>query len=180
MKIVSKLLSDILLLKPDKVISKGFDEISFSNMELAKVGISTKFVQENESQSGRNVLRGLHYQIQHPQGKLIRVVFGAIFDVVVDLRKSSDFFGRATSFELSAENGLLVWIPPGHAHGFYVTSEDAIVIYSVTDYRFPEFERTLLWSDSDLNIDWPFEVEKPILSEKDASGLLFKEIEVFN
>ena len=180
MKIVSNLLSDILLLKPDMTSTKECIEFSLSDCELADVGITSRFVQNNESQSVKNVLRGLHYQIQHPQGKLIRVVSGAIFDVAVDLRRSSDSFGKYTSFELSEKNGLIAWVPPGHAHGFYVIGNNAQVLYNVTEYRFPEFERTLLWCDPALGIDWPINSEVPFISDKDAVGLRFRDIEVYN
>ena len=175
MKIISKLMLDVLLLEPTKNNEDGVLSIGHSKSDLAKVGIHYDFVQENESLSYKNVLRGLHYQITHPQGKLIRVVSGSIFDVVVDMRRSSPFFGKSTFFSLSHENELLAWIPPGYAHGFYVTSDYAKIIYNVTDYRVQESERTLLWSDKELGIEWPICEDSPILSEKDASGHLFQD-----
>lgn len=142
--------------------------------------MDVKFVQDNHSRSGKNVLRGLHYQIQHPQGKLVRVVAGTTIDVVVDLRKSSKTFGQSALFEISANKGLLAWIPLGCAHGLYVPSDYANVLYSVTDYRFAEFERTLLWSDPALHIDWPLLSGDSVLSDKDRGGVLFSEGELIN
>jgi dTDP-4-dehydrorhamnose 3,5-epimerase len=175
MKIVSNLLMDILLLKPTTKKENGIITSNFSNKDLNEIGISAKFVQENESFSYNNVLRGLHYQLVHPQGKLIRVVSGSIFDVVVDLRRSSPYFGKSVSYNLTAENGILAWIPPGYAHGFYVTSDKAKIIYNVTDFRFIEYEKTLLWSDKELGIKWPIGDKPPIISEKDAKGHFLKE-----
>jgi dTDP-4-dehydrorhamnose 3,5-epimerase len=183
MKIISRLMLDVLLLEPSKKNEEGVQTMVFSKGDLAKVGIHSEFVQENESLSYKNVLRGLHYQITHPQGKLIRVVSGSIFDAVVDIRRSSPFFGKSTCFSLSDENGLMAWIPPGYAHGFYVTSDYAKIIYNVTDYRVQESERTLLWSDKVLGIEWPIGENSPLLSEKDANGHLFqdfKDVVVFN
>lgn len=166
---------DVLLLKPSKKNEEGVQTMVISKGDLAEVGIHSEFVQENESLSYKNVLRGLHYQITHPQGKLIRVVSGSIFDAVVDIRRSSPFFGKSACFSLSDENGLMAWIPPGYAHGYYVTSDCTKIIYNVTDYRVQESERTLLWSDKVLGIDWPIEGDSPILSEKDANGHLFQD-----
>ena len=174
MQIVNRFLSEILLIKPNINDSDNIFEITFSTNELKKLGIEYEFVQDNESFSDKNVLRGLHYQINHPQGKLIQVIEGEIFDFVVDMRKSSPTFGLSTSFILSSENHLLAWVPPGFAHGFYVMGNKALVNYKVTDYRYPEYERTLLWSDPLLGIVWPFKNQKPILSEKDATGKLLK------
>jgi dTDP-4-dehydrorhamnose 3,5-epimerase len=175
-EIVDRLSNGILVLQP----SEQSDElIRWTSGDLAAVGIDAIFVQDNQSRSTKNVLRGLHYQIYHPQGKLIKVLAGAVFDVAVDLRKSSPTFGQIASYELSARNGLLAWIPPGFAHGFYVTSEYADVLYSVTDYRFAEHERTLLWNDEDLHIDWPLIGQQPVLSEKDRVGMKFKMADVY-
>jgi dTDP-4-dehydrorhamnose 3,5-epimerase len=179
MQIVNSLLSEILLIKPNIIKSDNIFEITFSSDELKKLGIDYKFIQENEIFSNKNVLRGLHYQIIHPQGKLIQVIEGEIFDFVVDMRKSSPTFGLSTSFILSSENNLLAWIPPGFAHGFYVLGNKALINYKVTDYRYPEYERTLLWSDPILGIVWPFENQMPILSEKDADGKLLKFCELY-
>ena len=179
MKIISKLLLDILLLEPTTKEEHGIITSSFSSKDLSEIGVSAHFVQENESTSFSNVLRGLHYQINRPQGKLIRVITGSIFDVVVDLRPTSPYFGKSASYTLSAENGLLAWIPPGYAHGFYVTSDQAKIIYNITDFRFQQYERTLLWSDKILGINWPIGDKIPILSEKDAKGHLFKNLDTF-
>ena len=180
MKLIDRYLTDVLLLKPDLTTSKEGSQLCWSDLDLAAFGINAKFLQDNHSRSVNNVLRGLHYQINHPQGKLIRVITGSIIDAVVDLRKSSKTYGQSMLFKVSAENGLLVWVPPGFAHGFYVTSDDAEVVYSVTDYRFAEFERTLLWSDPTLNISWPLLSDDPIISDKDRLGLLFGNAELFD
>jgi len=159
--------------------SRGFFLESFNEQKFVdKVGIKAKFVQDNHSQSQHNVLRGLHYQIIQPQGKLVRVVVGSIFDVAVDIRKSSPTFGQWVGYELSAENQAQIWIPPGFAHGFLVVSEVAEVIYKTTDYYCPQGERTLLWNDPDIGINWPLSAP-PILSAKDEVGKTFKEIELF-
>ena len=180
MKIVSRYLDDLLVLEPTISIHELSTETSITCKDLHRLGITAKFVQENHSRSIKNVLRGLHYQIACPQGKLIRVVSGSIFDVAVDLRRTSPNFGKATNFVLSEENGQLVWIPPGYAHGFLVTSDAADVIYSVTDYRYPEHERTLLWSDPDLAINWPLAGDPPILSERDRIGLPYAQTELYD
>jgi dTDP-4-dehydrorhamnose 3,5-epimerase len=179
MKIVKRFLTDVLLLEPERIISPGSMQVTWAYSELATFGVTAKFVQDNHSRSEQNVLRGLHYQIQHPQGKLIRVTTGCIIDAAVDLRKSSKTFGETALFELSADNGLLAWIPPGFAHGFYVTSNTADLLYSVTDYRFAEFERALLWSDPTISISWPLLTDMPILSDKDRVGKKFADAEVY-
>lgn len=145
---------------------------------LDKTEIQAEFVQDNHSRSGQHVLRGLHYQIQQPQGKLVRVVVGAVFDVAVDLRKSSGTFGRWTGCFLTAESKQQIWIPPGFAHGFLVISDIAEVLYKTTDYYAPEHQRCLLWNDPDLTIAWPL-TAPPVLSARDQTGQLFKEAEVF-
>lgn len=144
----------------------------------AATGIDAAFVQDNHSRSAKNVLRGLHYQIRQPQGKLVRVTAGEIFDVVVDLRKSSPTFGQWISTVLSGENKRMFWIPPGFAHGFLVVSEFAEVLYKTTDYWAPEHERCIAWDDPQLNIRWPLPGE-PILSAKDQKGTAFAAAEVF-
>jgi dTDP-4-dehydrorhamnose 3,5-epimerase len=145
---------------------------------MAEMGIRERFVQDNHSCSSQNVLRGLHYQIQHPQGKLVRVVAGEIFDVAVDLRIKSPALGRWHGVTLSANNNQMLWVPPGLAHGFLVLSESAQVLYKTTDFYYPEFERTLAWNDPDLNIAWQLKGE-PIVSAKDALGVSFKDAEKF-
>jgi dTDP-4-dehydrorhamnose 3,5-epimerase len=140
--------------------------------------VDVQFVQDNHSRSARGVLRGLHYQIQRPQGKLVRATVGAVYDVVVDVRKSSPTFGKWLGFELSAQNKLSVWIPPGYAHGFLVTSDYAEFQYKTTEYWAPEHERCIFWSDPDLAIPWPLE-GRPILARKDEEGRRLAEAEVY-
>ncbi len=174
MEIISRLLEDILVLKPNISISEYSNDYLIRSLDLHTHGITENFVQDNHSRSEKNVLRGLHYQIGHPQGKLIRVVAGSIFDVVVDLRRSSPNFGKAATIVLTEQDELIVWIPPGFAHGFLVLTDSADVFYSVTDYRYPEYERTIAWSDPKLAIDWPLK-GVPILSEKDHNALPFNQ-----
>jgi dTDP-4-dehydrorhamnose 3,5-epimerase len=171
---------DVLLLEP-KVFSdeRGYFFESFNARDFREAtGLQVEFVQDNHSMSVQGVLRGLHYQIQHPQGKLMRAVRGSVFDVAVDLRKSSATFGHWTGALLSAENRRQLWIPPGFAHGFLTLSDSAEVLYKTTDYWYPEHERTLLWNDPALDIDWPFEGQ-PQLAAKDVAGTPFGECEVF-
>jgi dTDP-4-dehydrorhamnose 3,5-epimerase len=179
MKVLESPLNGALVLEP-KVFgdARGFFLESYNEQAFAAIGIKEKFVQDNHSCSARGVLRGLHYQIQKPQGKLIRVVSGEVLDVFLDLRKSSPTFGRWHSARLSGENKLLAWIPAGFAHGFHVLSESAHVLYKTTDFYAPELERTILWNDPDLNIQWENQ-EEPTLSEKDRQGMPFKAAEVF-
>lgn len=147
---------------------------------FAENGIDYDFVQDNHSKSSQGILRGLHYQIEQTQGKLVRVVEGAVFDVAVDMRASSPTFGQWVGYELSAENKKMLWVPPGFAHGFYVTSESAEFVYKCTDYYAPEHERSLLWNDADIAIDWPLVNGKgPILSGKDAEAPSFADAEKF-
>jgi dTDP-4-dehydrorhamnose 3,5-epimerase len=144
----------------------------------AVTGAARSFVQDNQSISVRNVLRGLHYQIERPQGKLVRAIVGEVFDVAVDLRRSSPTFGRWTAVRLSSENRLMLWIPEGCAHGFLALSEHAELLYKTTDYYAPEHERSIVWNDPDLAIAWPVEVP-PILSARDARGARFRDAELF-
>jgi dTDP-4-dehydrorhamnose 3,5-epimerase len=157
---------------------RGFFLESYNERVFKSLGIETHFVQDNHSCSQRGVLRGLHYQIQQPQGKLIRVLQGEIFDVAVDLRKSSPDFGKWTGVRLSKENRRMLWIPSQFAHGFLVLSETAEVAYKATDYYAPQWERSLLWNDPDIGIEWP-QSEELILSEKDRNGCRFSEAEVY-
>jgi len=171
---------DVLLLTP-RVFGddRGFFFESYNQKTLADVaGVTAPFVQDNHSRSSQNVLRGLHYQIRQPQGKLMRAIAGEIFDVAVDIRRSSPTFGRFTAQKLSAENKRMLWIPPGFAHGFLVLSESAEVLYKTTDYYAPDHERTLLWNDPDLAIPWPL-AGHPILSGKDKNGMPLKKAELF-
>lgn len=181
MKILPTEIPDVLLIEP-KVFSdaRGFFYESFNQRVFAdKTETVAEFVQDNHSSSVRNVLRGLHYQIQQPQGKLIRVAVGEIFDVAVDLRKSSPTFGQWVGYQLSAENYLQLWIPPGFAHGFLVLSPVAEVLYKTTDYYAPQYDRCILWNDPDLAIAWPLDGETPILSAKDQAGQPFKTADIF-
>ena len=159
---------------------RGFFFESYNERAFAQAtGIAAKFVQDNHSRSVKNTVRGLHYQIQQPQGKLVRVVAGEIFDVVVDLRRSSPTFGRWSGHHLSAENKNMLWIPAGFAHGFAVLSDSADFLYKTTDYWAPQHERTLLWNDPELAIAWPLAGE-PILAAKDSAGQRLSEAEVFD
>lgn len=180
MNIIKTDIPDILIIEP-KVFgdARGFFYESFNQkVWQEKTGLKTIFVQDNHSRSEKNVLRGLHYQIQQPQGKLVRVVRGAVFDVAVDLRQSSPTFGRWVGVELSEDNHRQLWIPEGFAHGFLVLSDAAEFLYKTTDYWAPQYEITIIWNDPDLAIDWPLQ-DTPTLSAKDAKGVLFKEAEKF-
>lgn len=171
MNVVRTALPDVLLLEP-KVFgdARGFFLESYNRRTFREdTGLDVEFVQDNHSRSTKNVLRGLHYQIRQPQGKLVRVIAGAVWDVAVDLRRSSPTFGRSAAFRLDAEVRAIAWIPPGFAHGFVVLSDSAEVIYKTTDYYAPEHERTLLWCDPALGLDWPLTGE-PLLAEKDRAG----------
>jgi dTDP-4-dehydrorhamnose 3,5-epimerase len=158
---------------------RGFFFESYNRQVMAEVGIVETFVQDNHSCSSRNVLRGLHYQLKHPQGKLVRVVEGEILDVAVDMRRSSGSFGRWEAVRLSGENKRMLWIPAGFAHGFRVLSERAHVLYKATDFYSPEYERTLAWNDPSLAIDWELDGE-PIVSAKDQRGVAFRDAESFD
>ncbi|KQX96702.1 dTDP-4-dehydrorhamnose 3,5-epimerase [Massilia sp. Root133] len=172
---------DVLMLEP-KVFgdARGFFYESFNARDFAQAtGVEAQFVQDNHSKSAKGVLRGLHYQIQHAQGKLVRVVQGRVFDVAVDLRKSSPTFGRWLGVELSADNHRQLWVPPGFAHGFVVLSESAEFLYKTTDYWYPEHERSLSWNDPAIGIDWPIDFA-PQLAAKDQAGKLLAQAEVFD
>ncbi len=180
MKVVETSIPNVLIIEP-KVFGdeRGFFYESFNAAAFeAATGLKRQFVQDNHSKSQRGVLRGLHYQIQQPQGKLVRVVAGEVFDVAVDLRKSSPSFGRWFGTHLSAQNQRQLWIPEGFAHGFVVLSESAEFLYKTTDYYAPEHERSLLWNDPELGIQWPFD-EAPQLSAKDQAGKLLRDAELF-
>ena len=173
---------DVLLIKPQVFTDgRGFFVETFRKNEFEQAGIAQPFVQDNHSGSSKGVLRGLHYQINQPQGKLVRVVQGEVFDVAVDLRRSSDTFGQWVGMIISSKNKFQLWVPPGFAHGFYVRSEWTEVTYKVTDYYAPDWERTLLWSDPKVGIDWPLlDGKPPILSPKDAMGKTIDEAELFD
>jgi dTDP-4-dehydrorhamnose 3,5-epimerase len=179
MKVQAAKIPGTLLIEP-QVFSdeRGFFLESFNQKEMRAIGIDAHFVQDGHSRSQRNVLRGLHYQVDHPQGKLVRVVSGKVFDVAVDLRRSSPAFGKWMGMELSAENKRMFWLPPGLAHGFIVLSEFADFLYKASEYYVPKCERSLLWNDHDIGVDWPC-MDEPILSAKDSAGISFQAAEVF-
>jgi dTDP-4-dehydrorhamnose 3,5-epimerase len=178
MKVQKTQIPGVLIVEPQVFgDDRGFFLESFNEKEMRGIGIEAHFVQDNHSRSQRNVLRGLHYQLHQPQGKLVRVVSGRVFDVAVDLRRDSPTFGKWVGAELSEENKRLLWIPPGLAHGFVVLSNSADFLYKATEYYAPNFERTVVWNDSKLGIEWP--VTQPILSAKDAAGKAFRDAEVF-
>lgn len=184
MEVSSTPLPGVLIVKPRKFgDDRGFSFESFNQRVFQEsTGITSKFVQDNHSKSGRGVLRGLHYQLGKPQGKLVRVIEGAIYDVAVDIRRGSPTFGEWFGIELSAENDLQLWVPPDFAHGFLVTSEVAQVLYKTTDYYSPTHERSILWSDPALSIDWPDVGASVVLSQKDeiASTLETAELPDFS
>jgi dTDP-4-dehydrorhamnose 3,5-epimerase len=180
--IVRTAIPDVVIIEP-KVFpdDRGYFYETYQSKNYAQVGISTEFPQDNQSRSMRHVIRGLHYQIQQPQGKLVRVVSGSVFDVAVDIRKSSPTFGKWVGAELSAENKHQFWIPIGFAHGFYVLSEWAEVLYKASDYYAPQWERCIRWNDPHIDIHWPIpEGMHPIVSAKDAQGKLLSEAELFD
>ena len=179
MKVQVTQIAGVLIVEPDVFgDDRGFFLESYNERAMREIGIDAHFVQDNHSRSQRNVLRGLHYQISQPQGKLVCVVRGSVFDVAVDIRRNSPTFRKWVGVELSAENKRMFWLPPGMAHGFVVLSDSADFLYKATDYYAPEFERTILWNDPDLGIEWPL-VGEPVLSSKDAAGLPFREADVF-
>jgi dTDP-4-dehydrorhamnose 3,5-epimerase len=179
MQVIATQHPEVLLLRP-KVFgdARGFFLESYNRKAFAEIGVGAEFVQDNHSRSAKGVLRGLHYQVRQPQGKLVRVVAGEVFDVAVDLRRSSPHFGRVATMRLSAETHEIAWIPPGFAHGFLVLSEYSEFLYKTTDYYAPEFERSLRWNDPALDIAWPLDGE-PLLSAKDRAALPLAECEVF-
>jgi len=181
MRVIPTAIPDILIIEP-KVFgdARGFFFESFNQRAFNEAtGLDVQFVQDNHSRSAKGVLRGLHYQIEHPQGKLVRVVQGAVFDVAVDIRKSSPTFGKWVGVELTAENFRQVWVPPGFAHGFLVLSESADFLYKTTEYYAPQYDRGILWNDGDIGIVWPFDSE-PLLSDKDKNTKRLKAAEVFD
>lgn len=175
MKIESLSLADAVLIAPEiHGDSRGFFYESWRQDRYAELGVGPEFVQDNHSRSGRGVLRGLHYQLAKPQGKLVRAVVGEIYDVIVDLRRSSPTFKQWAGVTLSADNHAMLWVPPGFAHGFQVISEVAEITYKCTVYYAPDDEQTLLWDDADLAIDWPLQAA-PVLSAKDQQGRRLKD-----
>lgn len=181
MKVVQTNIPDVIIIEPEVFgDSRGFFMESFNQEAFNKaMDLDLQFVQDNHSRSAKGVLRGLHYQIQQAQGKLVRVTQGAVFDVAVDVRQSSATFGQWAGVELNADNHRQLWVPSGFAHGFVVLSESADFLYKTTDYYAPEFERCIAWNDPAIDIDWHFDGE-PQLSGKDQQGLLLKEAELFD
>ena len=180
MKVISTAIPDVLILQP-KVFGddRGFFLESYNKKTFEDTtGIKAEFVQDNHSRSAKGVLRGLHYQIKNPQGKLVRVTYGKVFDVAVDLKRSSKSFGKWVGVELSAENKNQLWIPQGFAHGFVVLSDAAEFLYKTTDYYSPEYERCIRWDDPELSIDWQY-IGEPLVSEKDGRGVSINEADVF-
>ena len=181
MKVIETAISGLLILEP-KVFgdARGFFMESYNAKAFQDAtGLTPNFVQDNHSRSGKGVLRGLHYQIEQAQGKLVRVTRGSVFDAVVDLRKSSPTFGQWAGVELSEENSRQLWIPPGFAHGFLVTSDSADFLYKTTDYYAPQFERSLAWNDPTVGVEWPLAGAAPLLSAKDIAGKPLAECETF-
>lgn len=179
MKVIKTTIDDVLIFEP-KVFGdeRGFFMETFRENEFKNIGLDVKFVQDNHSSSSKGVLRGLHYQLEKPQGKLVRVISGEVYDVVVDMRKSSATFGQHVATHLSAENRRIFWVPPGFAHGFLVLSDMAEFVYKCTEYYAPEYEHCLLWSDPELDIQWPVG-ENLQLSEKDKAGKLLAQAQLF-
>jgi dTDP-4-dehydrorhamnose 3,5-epimerase len=179
MNVIETALPGVLLLEP-RVFgdARGFFMESWNRQTFTQLGLNPDFVQDNHSRSTRGVLRGLHYQLNEPQGKLVRVVNGAVFDVAVDLRKSSPHFGKWVGFELSAENKRMMWVPPGFGHGFLVLSESADFLYKTTAYYAPQWDRGVRWNDPDIGVRWPLDSE-PQLSAKDQVAPLLKDAEAY-
>ena len=181
MKCTQTGIPDVMILEPrifgDK---RGFFMETWHRKVFADMGIDFDFVQDNHSRSSKGILRGLHYQIKHPQGKLVRVIRGEVFDVAVDIRKNSPTFGKWEGVLLSETNKRMLWIPPGFAHGFYVTSETAEFVYKCTDFYAPEYERSIIWNDPHIGVAWPLDGNDPVLSDKDQSGKTFADAEVFS
>lgn len=178
MKLIRTDIPDVVIIEP-RVFedARGFFLESYNKLRFQEAGLDVEFVQDNHSCSVKGTLRGLHYQIQHPQGKLARVIRGRVYDVAVDLRRRSPTFGRWVATELSETNRRQMYVPPGFAHGFCVLSDVAEFLYKCTDYYFPEFERTLAWNDAELGIQWP--VSAPLLSAKDQKGMPFCQAECY-
>jgi len=177
MRFTPTILPEVIIIEPIIFADeRGFFLESYQKQKFAEAGIDSEFVQDNHSKSKQGVLRGLHYQIQQPQGKLVRAVVGEIFDVAVDIRKNSPTFGKWVGDYLSAENRKMIWIPAGFAHGIYVISSTAEVLYKTTDYFAPQWERSVAWNDPTINIGWPIKGNEPILSAKDKAGKFLNEI----
>ena len=180
MEIIDTNIKDVKLLSPQVFGDhRGFFMETFRESFFRENIADLSFVQDNHSRSGKGVLRGLHYQLKQTQGKLVRVISGEVFDVAVDIRKSSPDFGKWAGAVLSAENRQMFWVPPGFAHGFYVMSDQAEFVYKCTDYYAPEHERSILWNDPRIGIEWPLGAETPLLSAKDEAGVRLFDAEVF-
>lgn len=180
MNVIQTAIPGVLIIEPVvKRDTRGFFVEVWHEQRYRSAGIELPFVQDNHSRSGRGTLRGLHYQIQHAQGKLVRVTAGEVFDVAVDLRRSSPTFGRWAGTVLSGESHRQLWIPPGFAHGFYVLSESADLLYKCTDLYAPQFDRTLQWDDPEVGVEWPLSGSPPLLSAKDQAGTPLQSAEVY-
>lgn len=181
MKFIPTKIADVIVIEPEVFgDNRGFFMETWHAEKFAAGGIEADFVQDNHSRSAQGILRGLHYQVTKPQGKLVRVLSGEVFDVVVDLRKKSATFGQWVGMHLSGENKKMLWVPPGFAHGFYVTSPQADFFYKCTDFYAPEYERAIRWDDPGLGINWPLvEGNPPILAPKDEAAALFKDAECY-
>lgn len=181
MNFISTVIPEVIVIEPQVFgDSRGFFMETFQQLKFTQAGIDYDFVQDNHSRSVQGTLRGLHYQVRHTQGKVVRVVLGEVFDVAVDLRRSSPTFGKWVGYNLSAENKRQLWIPPGFGHGFYTLSDWAEVVYKATDYYSPADECSIVWNDVDINIEWPAQAsEKLIISPKDAQGSTLQQAEVF-
>lgn len=182
MEVVTTSVQDVKIIQPQVFgDNRGFFMETFRDNEFREKVANVAFVQDNHSRSGKGVLRGLHYQIRKPQGKLVRVIAGEVFDVAVDIRQHSPDFGKWLGAVLTAENKKMLWVPPGFAHGFYVLSDSAEFVYKCSDYYAPEHERAILWNDPDIGIEWPMTGSaSPLLSSKDMAGVLLKDAEVFS
>ncbi|MGX9367324.1 dTDP-4-dehydrorhamnose 3,5-epimerase [Desulfoplanes sp. PS50] len=180
MQFIKTDIPDVVIIEP-RVFGdeRGFFMETWQRKTFAESGIDYDFVQDNHSLSGKGILRGLHYQIKQPQGKLVRVISGEVFDVAVDIRKESPWFGKWVGVMLSAENRRQLWVPPGFAHGFYVVSDQAEFVYKCTDFYAPEYERSIIWDDPDLGITWPLDGVQPLLSGKDTAGVPFCKAEFY-
>lgn len=180
MNVIDTEIADVKILEP-RVFgdARGFFLESWNERVFAEAGLPTEFVQDNHSRSSRGVLRGLHYQLDNPQGKLVRVVSGAVYDVAVDIRRSSPTFGLSVGVELTAENKRMFWVPPGLAHGFVCLQDGTDFLYKCTQFYEPRHERSILWNDPDLDIDWHLDGIVPQLSAKDAAGTLFRNADLF-
>ena len=180
MNVIQTAIPGVLVIEPVvRADARGFFVEVWHEQRYRSAGIDLSFVQDNHSRSGRGTLRGLHYQVQHAQGKLVRVAAGEVFDVAVDLRRSAPTFGRWVSTVLSGENHRQIWIPPGFAHGFYVMSESADLLYKCTDLYAPQHDRTLKWDDPEVGVEWPLSGTAPLLSPKDQAGVPLRDAEVY-